>query len=138
MSVVYNDLAHPPATSISNKYAWRTADGSYNNIDIPDLGKVRLLQLQLSKAYSAGFFRLVHLILDQFNKPIHYPKINSQMLVFCSIRESQRCLCSIQGLICYQQSSSKGRGRWASFELNIYLMLLLYPSLSSIQVAFPR
>lgn len=37
---VYNDLAHPPATQISNKYAWRTADGSYNNIDIPDLGKV--------------------------------------------------------------------------------------------------
>lgn len=39
---VYNDLSHPPATSISNKYAWRTADGSYNNIDIPDLGKVLL------------------------------------------------------------------------------------------------
>jgi hypothetical protein len=37
--LLYNDLCHPPATIISNKYAWRTADGSYNNIDIPDLGK---------------------------------------------------------------------------------------------------
>ncbi|KIM44733.1 hypothetical protein M413DRAFT_442688 [Hebeloma cylindrosporum] len=39
IQLLYNDLAHPAATSISNKYAWRTADGSYNNIDIPDLGK---------------------------------------------------------------------------------------------------
>ncbi|KAH9479383.1 Linoleate 10R-lipoxygenase [Psilocybe cubensis] len=39
VQLLYNDLSHPPATSISNKYAWRTADGSYNNIDIPDLGK---------------------------------------------------------------------------------------------------
>ncbi|KAF8159445.1 linoleate diol synthase [Crassisporium funariophilum] len=37
--LLYNDLSHPAATSISNKYAWRTADGSYNNIDIPDMGK---------------------------------------------------------------------------------------------------
>ncbi|KAF4610857.1 hypothetical protein D9613_007045 [Agrocybe pediades] len=39
IQLLYNDLSHPPATSISNKYAWRTADGSYNNIDIPDMGK---------------------------------------------------------------------------------------------------
>ncbi|KDR80737.1 hypothetical protein GALMADRAFT_1103751 [Galerina marginata CBS 339.88] len=39
IQLLYNDLTHPPATSISNKYAWRTADGSFNNIDIPDLGK---------------------------------------------------------------------------------------------------
>ncbi|KAG6813888.1 hypothetical protein H0H92_006295 [Tricholoma furcatifolium] len=39
VELLYNDLAHPPATSISNKYAWRTADGSYNNIELPDLGK---------------------------------------------------------------------------------------------------
>lgn len=41
--IVYNDLAHPPATSIGNKYAWRTADGSYNNIDLPEMGKVNLV-----------------------------------------------------------------------------------------------
>ncbi|KAF8966303.1 linoleate diol synthase [Flammula alnicola] len=39
IQLLYNDLAHPPATLVSNKYAWRTADGSYNNIDIPDMGK---------------------------------------------------------------------------------------------------
>jgi linoleate 10R-lipoxygenase len=35
---VYNDLGHPPATSIGG-YAWRTADGSANNIDLPEMGK---------------------------------------------------------------------------------------------------
>jgi hypothetical protein len=39
-ALVYNDLTHPAATSISPKFAWRTADGSYNNIDIPEMGKV--------------------------------------------------------------------------------------------------
>lgn len=38
---VYNDLTHPAATSIGPKYAWRTADGSGNNPDLPDMGKVR-------------------------------------------------------------------------------------------------
>ena len=42
-NIVYNDLGHPPATSIGNAYAWRTADGSYNNIDLPNMGKVRSL-----------------------------------------------------------------------------------------------
>lgn len=36
---MYLDLAHPPATYIGNQYAWRTADGSNNNIAIPDMGK---------------------------------------------------------------------------------------------------
>ncbi|TFK39791.1 linoleate diol synthase [Crucibulum laeve] len=39
IQLLYNDLTHPAATSISNKYAWRTADGSYNNIDLPEMGK---------------------------------------------------------------------------------------------------
>jgi hypothetical protein len=74
---------------MGNKYAWRTVDGSHNNIDMPDLGKVRSSQLQLFRACSAVFFRLVHLTPDQFNKPIHYPKINSQTLISYSIRERQ-------------------------------------------------
>ena len=36
---MFNDLPHPPATYIGPKYAWRTADGSYNNIADPDMGK---------------------------------------------------------------------------------------------------
>jgi hypothetical protein len=39
VSQVYNDLSHPPASYIGNEYAWRTADGSYNNICVPDMGK---------------------------------------------------------------------------------------------------
>jgi len=37
--VVYNDLAHPPATYIGPEYHFRTADGSNNNPEVPDLGK---------------------------------------------------------------------------------------------------
>ncbi|EIM86629.1 linoleate diol synthase [Stereum hirsutum FP-91666 SS1] len=39
IQLLYNDLAHPPATLIGPKYARRAADGSGNNIDIPDMGK---------------------------------------------------------------------------------------------------
>lgn len=39
VELLYNDLGHPPATSIGNHYAWRTADGSFNNIDLPEIGK---------------------------------------------------------------------------------------------------
>ncbi|KAJ7577084.1 linoleate diol synthase [Mycena floridula] len=39
VELLYNDLGHPPATCIGNKYAWRTADGSFNNVSLPDLGK---------------------------------------------------------------------------------------------------
>jgi len=38
-NLVYNDLSHPRATSVGNVYAWRTADGSYNNVDLPNMGK---------------------------------------------------------------------------------------------------
>jgi linoleate 10R-lipoxygenase len=39
VELLYNDLPHPAATYIGNKYAWRSADGSGNNVDIPDMGK---------------------------------------------------------------------------------------------------
>ncbi|KAH8108866.1 linoleate diol synthase [Phellopilus nigrolimitatus] len=39
VSLLYNDLTHPPSTYVSNKYAWRTADGSLNNICVPDMGR---------------------------------------------------------------------------------------------------
>jgi linoleate 10R-lipoxygenase len=39
VELLYNDLPHPAATYIGNKYAWRTADGSGNNVEIPDMGK---------------------------------------------------------------------------------------------------
>ena len=36
---VYEDLPHPPDTSIGPEFAFRAADGSNNNPAIPDLGK---------------------------------------------------------------------------------------------------
>ncbi|KAG9026836.1 hypothetical protein FRB95_008385 [Tulasnella sp. JGI-2019a] len=38
---LWYDLPHPPATYLGKKYAYRTADGSFNNVHTPDLGKAR-------------------------------------------------------------------------------------------------
>ncbi|KAF8630158.1 hypothetical protein AX15_003106 [Amanita polypyramis BW_CC] len=37
--LLYNDLSHPVATCLGDKYAYRAADGAFNNIDAPDIGK---------------------------------------------------------------------------------------------------
>ncbi|KAG6381666.1 heme peroxidase [Boletus reticuloceps] len=39
IKTLYNDLAHPPETYVGHEYAFRSADGSNNNPDFPDLGK---------------------------------------------------------------------------------------------------
>ncbi|KAK2463514.1 hypothetical protein APHAL10511_004265 [Amanita phalloides] len=39
IKLLYNDLPHPATTWIGDKYSYRTADGSYNNIDAPEMGK---------------------------------------------------------------------------------------------------
>ncbi|KAI0059735.1 linoleate diol synthase [Artomyces pyxidatus] len=39
VELFYDDVAHPPATSLGHQYSYRTADGSYNNISDPDMGK---------------------------------------------------------------------------------------------------
>ncbi|KAF9259925.1 linoleate diol synthase [Marasmius fiardii PR-910] len=39
IKLLYNDLSHPPATYIGNDYAWRSADGSFNNVAISELGR---------------------------------------------------------------------------------------------------
>ncbi|KAJ7155422.1 linoleate diol synthase [Mycena crocata] len=38
MLPVYNDLSHPHSTNIGNTYAWRSADGSSNNVNMPRMG----------------------------------------------------------------------------------------------------
>ncbi|KAF7356580.1 Heme peroxidase [Mycena venus] len=39
VELFYNDLAHPNSTNIGNCYAWRSADGSNNNVNVPEMGK---------------------------------------------------------------------------------------------------
>ncbi|KAJ6581524.1 linoleate diol synthase [Mycena capillaripes] len=39
VQLLYNDLSHPHATNIGNGYAWRTADGSNNNVNAPQMGQ---------------------------------------------------------------------------------------------------
>lgn len=36
---LYNDLPHPPATYIGDRYDFREADGSLNNVNLPHIGK---------------------------------------------------------------------------------------------------
>jgi linoleate 10R-lipoxygenase len=39
VEILYDDLSHPPATYIGPEYQYRKADGSFNNICDPDMGK---------------------------------------------------------------------------------------------------
>jgi linoleate 10R-lipoxygenase len=39
VELLWHDLLHPPPTYLGEKHVWRTADGSYNNVNIPDMGK---------------------------------------------------------------------------------------------------
>ncbi|KZS90725.1 linoleate diol synthase [Sistotremastrum niveocremeum HHB9708] len=39
ITLLYNDLSHPPATFIGDKDGWRSPDGSGNNLLVPKLGK---------------------------------------------------------------------------------------------------
>ncbi|KAG8900205.1 hypothetical protein FRC00_013926, partial [Tulasnella sp. 408] len=39
ITLLYNDLPHPPAALVGSKYRFRSADGSGNNIYKPDMGK---------------------------------------------------------------------------------------------------
>jgi cytochrome P450 len=41
IKLLYNDLPHPASTCVGNKFNWRSADGSGNNLSAPDLGKAK-------------------------------------------------------------------------------------------------
>ena len=89
---VYNDLSHPSSTSLSNKHAWRNADGSNNNIDMPDFGKVVNASGCLMGHSTDIHSRLAHRTLAPSSRLIHCLKIFSQMLVWFSIRKFLRQL----------------------------------------------
>ncbi|KAA1469100.1 linoleate diol synthase, partial [Dentipellis sp. KUC8613] len=39
IEMLYNDLSHPPPTYLGDEYKYRKADGSFNNISDPNMGK---------------------------------------------------------------------------------------------------
>jgi linoleate 10R-lipoxygenase len=39
VEILYDDLHHPPATYIGAEYQYRSADGSNNNVCVPEMGK---------------------------------------------------------------------------------------------------
>ncbi|KAF7370587.1 Heme peroxidase [Mycena sanguinolenta] len=39
VELFYNDLAHPNSTNLGPGYAWRSADGGNNNVNMPEMGK---------------------------------------------------------------------------------------------------
>ncbi|KAF9240684.1 heme peroxidase [Melanogaster broomeanus] len=89
---LYNDLAHPPATFMGPEYAFRTADGSNNNPDFPDLGKAgtpysRSVQqgnaLPRNQMPDAGLVFDTLLRRDEFRK--HPAGLSSLMFSFAAL-----------------------------------------------------
>jgi hypothetical protein len=39
VEILYHDLAHPPSTYLGKQHIWRSADGSYNNVNYPNLAR---------------------------------------------------------------------------------------------------
>ncbi|KAF7982555.1 hypothetical protein HWV62_27534 [Athelia sp. TMB] len=39
VKLLYNDLPHPASSYVGKQYQYRSADGSNNNVDVPDMGK---------------------------------------------------------------------------------------------------
>lgn len=84
---VYNDLTHPAATYVGPTHAFRAADGSGNNPDVPDMGKVRRNPLSLGTRRAHNLCRLAHPTLGLSNRATHGRGISSQIQVSFSIRE---------------------------------------------------
>ena len=59
---VYEDLHHPPATYIGTEYQYRSADGSNNNICVPDMGKA-------STPYARSVQQMLPISLDTLPDP---------------------------------------------------------------------
>ncbi|KAF9223967.1 heme peroxidase [Gyrodon lividus] len=92
IKTLYNDLAHPPATYIGPEYSFRTADGSNNNPDFPDLGKAgtpyaRSVQqanpLPRNQMPDAGLVFDTLLRRDEFRK--HPAGLSSLMFSFAAL-----------------------------------------------------
>ncbi|KAH7890809.1 heme peroxidase [Phlebopus sp. FC_14] len=92
IKTLYNDLAHPPATFLGPEYAFRTADGSNNNPDQPDLGKAgtpyaRSVQqanpLPTNQMPDAGLVFDTLLRRDEFRK--HPAGLSSLMFSFAAL-----------------------------------------------------
>lgn len=88
---LYDDLQHPPVAQLGDKYRYRTADGSFNNIKAPQLGAAnthyaRSVRPQIMQAADLPepedlFDNLM--VRDQF-KP-HPAKISSMLFYLASI-----------------------------------------------------
>ncbi|KAI4156503.1 MAG: hypothetical protein LQ340_000229 [Diploschistes diacapsis] len=91
INLLWNDLQHPPSTSLDHKYQYRQADGSFNNIQNPSLGAAgtsyaRTVRPQTSQ-YPArpdpGVIFDTVLVRKQF-KP-HPTKISSMLFYLATI-----------------------------------------------------
>jgi cytochrome P450 len=92
IKMLYNDLSHPPSTFVGPEHAFRTADGSNNNPDCPDLGKAgtpyaRSVQqvnpLPRNQLPDAGLVFDTLLRRDEFRK--HPAGLSSLMFSFAAL-----------------------------------------------------
>lgn len=89
--LLYNDLPHPAATYIGDHYEFRKADGSSNNVNLPDIGKAGhayARNVQGSIAMPAAELPDPHLIFETLLQREHFvphPAGNSSLMFGCAI-----------------------------------------------------
>lgn len=90
---LWGDLPHPPTSTLGSQYKYRTADGSYNTANIPDLGKAgqpyaRTARPQIFQNIALPDPGLIFdslMIRDEDKFEPHPNKISSQMFYLATI-----------------------------------------------------
>jgi linoleate 10R-lipoxygenase len=92
VEILYDDLSHPPATYIGPEYQYRTADGSYNNICDPNMGRAgmpyarsvqQMHPLPLNRLPDAGLVFDTLLRRQKFKR--HPAGLSSMMFSFAAL-----------------------------------------------------
>jgi hypothetical protein len=92
VEILYDDLSHPPATYIGPEYQYRRADGSYNNICDPNMGKAgmpyarsvqQMHPLPLNRLPDAGLVFDTLLRREKFQR--HPAGLSSMMFSFAAL-----------------------------------------------------
>jgi cytochrome P450 len=93
LTTLYNDLQHPPISYLGKNYQYRSADGSFNSLKHPDLGKAKTpyARTVAPKAMQPGALPDAGLIFDSImarkpeNRKKHPNQISSILFYIASI-----------------------------------------------------
>ncbi|KAG8893902.1 hypothetical protein FRC01_013279 [Tulasnella sp. 417] len=86
ITLLYNDLPHPPSALVGSQYRYRSADGSGNNIYKPDIGKVQPPKCQrVTSLLIFILLRLVPITLEVSKVVTLFPQLSSPQRVSYSM-----------------------------------------------------